>query len=63
MKFYNIKDSYIEYLRGYDDKVSENKSEKRPYVGIVLQVGMMNYFAPFSSPKPKHINMKNINAC
>jgi protein AbiQ len=59
MKFYHIKESYIEYLRQFDDKVAENKQESRPYVGVVLELGGIKYYAPFSSPKPKHAHMKN----
>ncbi len=59
MKFYNVKDSYIQFLSGYDDKVRENKNESRPYVGIVLEVDDIKYYAPFTSPKPKHRKMKN----
>lgn len=59
MKFYNIKDDYIQFLRNYDTKVAENKRESRPYVGVVFQIGTINYYAPFTSPKPKHQIMKN----
>ena len=53
MKFYHIKDDFI------DSKVSDNKNESRPYVGVVLEVAGIKYYAPFSSPKPKHKKMKN----
>ena len=59
MKFYHIKDTYIKFLRKYDEKVPENKNESRPYVGIVLTIGDIEYYAPFSSPKPKHKKMRN----
>ena len=59
MKFYHIKDTYINFLRKYDEKVPENKNESRPYVGIVLTIGDIEYYAPFSSPKPKHKKMRN----
>jgi protein AbiQ len=59
MKFYNIKDDYIRFLRNYDDKVAENKKESRPYVGVVLEIDGVKYYAPFTSPKPKHQKMKN----
>lgn len=60
MKFYNIKDNYINYLRTFDKKVAENKSETRPYVGIVLAIDDILYFAPFTSPKNKHLIMDNM---
>ncbi|MDU2702388.1 MAG: type III toxin-antitoxin system ToxN/AbiQ family toxin [Veillonella sp.] len=59
MRIYRIKDEYIEYLKKYDGKVANNKKEKRPYVGIVLEVNGFQYFAPLTSPKPKHEKMKN----
>ena len=59
MKFYHIKDDYIVFLRQFDSKVSENKNQTRPYVGIVLEIDTIKYYAPFSSPKPKHRKMKN----
>lgn len=59
MKFYNIKDDYILFLRSYDSKVAENKHESRPYIGVVIEVGEIKYCAPFTSPKPKHQRMKN----
>lgn len=59
MKFYHITDAYIAYLKGYDARVAENKKETRPYVGIVVQIGDVKYYAPFTSPKPKHLRMKN----
>lgn len=46
MKFYNIKDDYIRYLRQYDFKVADNKNESRPYVGIVLEINDTKYYAP-----------------
>lgn len=59
MKFYNLKDDYIQFLRTFDTKVAENKHESRPYVGVVFQIGAIKYYAPFTSPKPKHQRMKN----
>ena len=59
--FYKIDENYIKYLEKYDNKVSksyDNKS-KRPFIGIVLNVEGILYFAPFTSPKKKHLNMKN----
>lgn len=59
MKLYNIKDDYITFLQKYDNKVSANKHESRPYIGVVLIIGEIKYYAPLSSPKPKHLHMKN----
>lgn len=59
MKFYYVKDDFITYLRQFDSKVSENKNQSRPYVGIVCEVNSIKYYAPLSSPKSKHKKMKN----
>ena len=40
-------------MKAYDIKV------KRPFIGIILKINDINYFAPLSSPKEKHKKMKN----
>ncbi len=59
MKFYNITDEYINYLKKYDAKVEDNKKGKRPYVGVVLEIDGIKYYTPFTSLKEKHRKMKN----
>lgn len=59
MDFYNIKDSYIDFLRQYDTRVADNKHEGRPYIGIIIAIDDISYYAPLTSPKPKHLKMKN----
>ena len=59
MRFYNIKDEYINYLKKYDAKIADNKKGKRPYVGVVLEIDGIKYYTPFTSPKEKHRKMKN----
>ena len=51
---------YCNYLRQYDDKVPYNYDKKklRPFVGVLLEVNNCMYFAPLSSPKPKHLKLK-----
>ncbi len=39
-------------MKSFEDK------KKRPFVGIVLKINNINYFAPLSSPKEKHKRMK-----
>ncbi len=51
LKFYNIDDEYIKYLYQFDKKVPYNKNNKRPYIGIVLEIKGTKYFAPMFSPK------------
>ena len=58
LEFYIVKEEYIKYLNKYDLHVAYNKDENRPYVGVVLEIGKMYYFAPLFSPKPQHLNYK-----
>lgn len=60
MKFYYIKDDYIKFLRTYDSKVMDNKNQNRPYIGTIIEVNGISYFAPLSSPKNKHLFMKEV---
>ena len=32
MDIYNIKDTYIEFIRAYDNRVADNKNESRPNI-------------------------------
>ena len=43
MRIYRIKDEYINFLRKYDEKVSKNKEETRPFVGIVFEINNLRY--------------------
>jgi len=60
-KIVKVDYKYCDYLRMFDSKVSYNSSSKelRPFVGILFIVNGCEYFAPLSSPKIKHIHMKN----
>lgn len=58
-KLYYIKDSYIEYISRFDEKVLYNKKKTRPYIGIIINHDGIKYFAPLSSPKLKHKSMKS----
>ena len=57
LKIYYIDNNYINYLRKFDDRVAYNKTKTRPYVGVVYTFNNQTYFAPLSSPKPKHLTM------
>ena len=59
LKIYYIDTNYINYLRKFDNRVAYNKSKARPYVGVVYTFNNQTYFAPLSSPKPKHLTMNN----
>lgn len=61
LKIYYINENYIKYLRKFDKIVPYNKTHTRPYIGVVFKNNKIYYFAPLSSPKPKHLTM-NENA-
>ena len=52
---------YCNYLRKFYNKVPYNYNEKelRPCVGVLFEVNDCKYFAPLSSPKPKHLKLKS----
>jgi len=60
-KIVKVDYKYCDYLRQFDNKVSYNAGSKemRPFIGILFVVNGCEYFAPLSSPKAKHIHMKN----
>lgn len=62
LKFYEIDNAYINYLSPIAPHLFKNKKpgqqNERKYIGIVLNINGMDYFAPLSSFKPKHIQMK-----
>lgn len=59
LKIYYLDENYINYLRKFDSKVAYNKKMTRPYIGVVYTLNGLNYFAPLSSPKPKHLKMSD----
>ena len=62
-KIYEIENSYVDYLIPFAPHLFHNKKEKqeneRKYIGIILTVNGLDYFAPLSSFKEKHKKMKN----
>lgn len=51
---------YCDFLRKYDNKAyNAGNKELRPFIGVLFMVGKCEYFAPLSSPKQKHKNLKN----
>lgn len=55
MKLCSISNDYIKYLQTKCPNVYSNKEDlcvhSRKYIGVLLQIGEYNYFAPLSSPK------------
>ena len=60
-KIVKVDYKYCNYLRQFDSRVSYNAGSKemRPFIGILFVVDKCEYFAPLSSPKVKHVHMKN----
>ncbi|NLC87796.1 MAG: type III toxin-antitoxin system ToxN/AbiQ family toxin [Clostridiaceae bacterium] len=60
-KIVKVDYKYCDYLRKYDSKVVWNAGSKelRPFIGVLFAVDGCEYFAPLSSPKEKHLGMKN----
>lgn len=61
LKIVKINAEYCDYLRRYDNRVVYNKFDKelRPFIGVLFKIDDIEYFAPLSSPKLKHLKMKN----
>lgn len=57
----NVNADYCDYLRKYDSSVpiNHNRKENRPFLGILFHIHGIEYFAPLSSPKEKHLKMHN----
>ena len=62
IKLYEIDPEYVQYLSGYAAHLFHNKqlgqSNERKYIGVILTVNNMDYFAPLSSFKDKHARMQ-----
>ena len=60
---YTINSNYLNYLHQYDDRVptehDETFAKKRPFIGIIVVVDGLNYVLPLTSPKKKHLTMRN----
>lgn len=55
MELYDIDSEYCRFLRYYDALVPYNEGEKkRPFIGTVMIVRSVAFFAPLTSPKQKH---------
>jgi protein AbiQ len=63
LKFYEVFAAYIDYLAPYAPYLFRNKKKgqqnERKYIGVVIQINDLNYFAPLSSFKDKHKKMKD----
>lgn len=61
LSFYTVDPAYCDFLRESDPCVPYTMDAKsiRPFVGIVFVINGFHYYAPLTSPKPKHLHMKN----
>ena len=61
LKIVIVDSKYCDYLRTFDSRVPYNKEKKdfRPFVGVLFTINGVEFFAPLSSPKEKHLKMKN----
>jgi len=61
IKIVKVDYKYCNYLRKFDSRVPYNagKKELRPFIGILFTIGIVEYFAPLSSPKEKHKKLRN----
>lgn len=62
MELYKVDIEYYNYLHYYEPKIPylEDEKENRPFVGVILNVNGKNFFAPLTSPKKKHLIMKDM---
>ncbi|MBQ2640206.1 MAG: type III toxin-antitoxin system ToxN/AbiQ family toxin [Bacilli bacterium] len=60
-KIVKVNYKYCDFLRKYDNKVSYNAGTKdlRPFIGVLFKIDKFEYFAPLSSPKKKHKQLRN----
>lgn len=60
IRIYEVKSAYINYLSHYQKHIFSHTDGKdnRKYIGIVFEINGIKYFAPLSSFKDKHKQMK-----
>ena len=65
LRLYRTDIEYIKYLYSFDNRIQYNPNQtdeytqKRPYLGIVLEVDNLKYFVPLEHPRVSHQKMKN----
>ncbi|MBQ7371642.1 MAG: type III toxin-antitoxin system ToxN/AbiQ family toxin [Blautia sp.] len=61
LSFYVVDSEYCNFLRKSDPLVPHTMDHKssRPFVGIIFMIKDFHYYAPLTSPKSKHLKMKN----
>lgn len=63
LALYEVNSKYIDFLIPFAPHLFHNKKvhqqNERKYIGVVLEVNGISYFAPLTSFKSKHEKMKN----
>lgn len=54
-----VQSVYLDFLRQFDAKVSMDPTGRRKFVGVLFDMNGHAYFAPMSSPKPKHATISD----
>ena len=60
MKFYTINNDFVSNIKLVESKIQDNYGGKRPYIGVLLSINGLDYFAPLSSYKEKQDRINNI---
>ena len=62
MKLYEVDSKYIDYLANFEPHLFRNKKQgqqnERKYIGVILEIHDVKYFAPLSCFKDKHKRMR-----
>lgn len=61
LQFYYIDTKYINFLKKFQKYIWDNdeKGRVRPYLGVILEINEMKYFAPLTSPKSSNSHVKD----
>lgn len=61
LELFKVNEHYAQILFNIDRRVPYVSGDKanRPFIGVVLEVNGCKYFAPMTSPKPKHLKMND----
>lgn len=57
MQICMVENTYLSYLRSFDEFVSLDPNSARKFIGVLFEVNGHQYCAPMSSPKTKHRNI------
>lgn len=57
LKIYEVKKEYVRYLSQYESHLFHDDGSRK-YIGIILNIQNIKYFAPLSSFKEKHKKME-----